>query len=443
MFNLKFGTARNKQRSAPRTVDAEKEPPAHPVVAPAKQGLVRRAASAKNRPRPRPVIGAAMGASTRADVVVAKRTLERAVGLCQRVGDRKSTLPVLGCVRVEVRRGGLEVAATDLSGSLVLMLPAEIQKPGGAVLNARDLLLRLKNLKARDVGLAFLDDQTTTLQSWGSDRSYKLCGHPLDEFPQLPPLPNSDLSAGVQALDSDALGALIERTQFAASTDESRMNQHSALFEFEGRRARMVATDGHRLCKMEVDVGEGRGGDARMLIPLKGLQDLGRVCSDARATASFVEVRQSASHGFFLFPDRSFSVKLVDAEFPPYEKVIPAATDNVARTSRARMVDAVKAVSVAASDRTGGVRLTLKRRAIHIESESAENGGAFDKVPAEYAGPEVAIGLNAKYLLDALGAMRTDEVYLHATGKLDPALLRPSGDAGEGEYTAVIMPMRI
>ena len=98
---------------------------------------------------------------------------------------------------------------------------------------------------------------------------------------------------------------------------------------------------------------------------------------------------------------------------------------------------------MAASKRTGGVRVTLEKGAIHIESECPESGSAFDTVVAEYDGPPVAIGLNAQYLLDALGAMSTDDVNLGVSGELDPALLRPSTEEAQGQYAAVVMPMRV
>jgi DNA polymerase III subunit beta len=153
-----------------------------------------------------------------------------------------------------------------------------------------------------------------------------------------------------------------------------------------------------------------------------------------------------AQHGpnaFFELGGVQFSVKLIDAQFPPYEAVIPAMTNRAVRTPRTPLEDALKAVSLAASDRTGGVKLAVSPNALRITSESPESGNGFDEVAVDYSGPEISVGFNARYLLDVLGAIDDEDVSLGLSGELDPAVLRPA-DAPEGDdYIAVVMPMRI
>ena len=126
----------------------------------------------------------------------------------------------------------------------------------------------------------------------------------------------------------------------------------------------------------------------------------------------------------------TFSVKLVDAQFPPYSQVIPQQSEKIVRVPRAAFADALRAVSVAASERTGGVKLALAKGTMRITSESPESGDGFDEVPIEYAGPTMTIGFNAKYFLDVLGALDEDEVVLGLGGELDPAVVRPASDRG-------------
>ena len=122
------------------------------------------------------------------------------------------------------------------------------------------------------------------------------------------------------------------------------------------------------------------------------------------------------------------------------KQVIPALSDRSLRTPRLPLADALRAVSLAASDRTGGVKLSVAPNTLRITSESPESGNGFDEMPVDYTGPELTIGFNAKYFLDVLGALDEDEVELGLGGELDPAVVRP---VGERQFLAVVMPMRI
>jgi DNA polymerase-3 subunit beta len=159
--------------------------------------------------------------------------------------------------------------------------------------------------------------------------------------------------------------------------------------------------------------------------------------------ASEIKMVQSGPNAFFELAGFSFSVKLVDAQFPPYQQVIPEHSERVVRAQRAALTDALRAVSVAASDRTGGVKLTIGGGKIRFESESPDSGEGFDEVPSDYQGPEVTVGFNARYFLDVLGAITDEDITLGISGELDPAVIRPASDSANKNYQAVIMPMRI
>jgi DNA polymerase-3 subunit beta len=136
----------------------------------------------------------------------------------------------------------------------------------------------------------------------------------------------------------------------------------------------------------------------------------------------------------------AFAVRLVDAQFPPYAQVIPQQSEKLVRVPRAALADALRAVSIAASERTGGVKLGVTQGTMRISTESAESGEGFDEVPIEYSGPAMTIGFNARYFLDVLGALDDDEVELGFGGELDPAVVRP---VSARQFLAVVMPMRI
>ena len=318
---------------------------------------------------------------------------------------------------------------------------AEVATAGSVAVPAKDLLERVKAMPDGPVQVIATEGAQTTLKAVGSPRRYTLHGIPGSEFPQLPkPTPD----APSLSLPVELLSLLIARTHFSISSDETRPHVNSGLFEWVGDRVRIVSTDGHRLSKMEATV-SGSSATATMLIPLKAITELRRLADEARAEkdATTVTITQSGPNAFFTVAGMQFSVKLVDAQFPPYNQVIPQLSERSVRAPRLPFAEALRAVSLAASDRTGGVKLSVATNTLRITSESPESGNGFDELSVEYNGPEVTIGFNAKYFLDVLAAIDDDEIILGISGELDPAVLRPATESADQSYVAVIMPMRI
>ena len=386
------------------------------------------------------------------EITVAKKDLLKLVTRMQGVAERKSTMPVLSNVLLAVDGpSALRISATDLYLAIAGKISAEVNKGGSIAVPAKDLFERIKMMPDGPIHVATHDNATTTLKAAGTARRYTLRGMPGDDFP---PLPAPADGAPTLALEVEVLQQLISKTHFSISTDETRAHLNSALFEWDGDVVRMVTTDGHRLSKMEVKV-TGRQASATMLIPLKAIQELRRLCDEALAESPMkdaakstagdanrpqLQITQSGSSAFFQSTGTTFSVKLVDAQFPPYAQVIPQNSDKRIKVPRASFAEALRAVSIAASERTGGVKVTITKGTMRITSESPESGDGFDEVPVDYAGPDITIGFNAKYFLDVLGALEEDEVELGLSGELDPAVLRPVSDR---QFLAVVMPMRI
>jgi DNA polymerase-3 subunit beta len=375
------------------------------------------------------------------DLVIPKKDLLRLVDRCQGVADKKSAMPALANILLAAEGNTLRVAATDLYLSVSGQTSAEVATAGSVAVPAKDLRERVNAMPDGPVQLIATEGAQTTLKAVGSPRRYTLHGIPGGEFPQLPK-PAAD--APSLQLPVELLSLLIARTHFSISSDETRPHVNSGLFEWVGDRIRLVSTDGHRLSKMEATV-TGTSATATMLIPLKAIIELRKLAEGARGEkdATMVTITQSGPNAFFTIAGMVFSVKLVDAQFPPYQAVIPALSDRSVRAPRLAFADALRAVSLAASDRTGGVKLSVATNTLRITSESPESGSSFDELPVEYNGPELTIGFNAKYFLDVLAAIDDEEIILGVSGELDPAVLRPGTEASDQSYVAVIMPMRI
>src|SRR5215472_818773 len=301
------------------------------------------------------------------ELTVPKKDLLKLVARMQGVAERKSTMPVLSNVLLAVDGPSmLRVAATDMYLALVGRVTSDVSKGGSVAVPAKDLLERIRMMPDGPIHLAS-QDGATTIKASGSARRYTLRGMPGDDFP---PLPAPSEGAPSLALEVSVLQELISKTYFSISSDETRAHLNSALFEWDGDVVRMVTTDGHRLSKVEVKV-TGRHASATMLIPLKAVQELRRLCDDIAAEAkegakAQVQIAQSGSSAFFQGGGMSFAVRLVDAQFPPYSQVIPQNSEKTIRVPRSAFAEALRAVSIAASERTGGVKLAVTKGTMRI-----------------------------------------------------------------------------
>lgn len=373
-------------------------------------------------------------------VTVSKKDLVRLLGRCQGVADKKSTMPVLGNVLIEVQGpDAIRLAATDLYLSVSGTIPANVEQGGSIAVAAKPLFERIKMMPEGNISISTDENATTTIRALGQPRRYTLHGIPGTEFPALP---EPGKGAESVKLSVELVALLIASTHFSISTDETRLHLNSALFEWDGKKVRMVTTDGHRLSKLEATTTQQ--GSLNMLIPLKGVMELKRLCEEARGEGvTELELCRSGPTAFFRLGALQFGVKLVDAQFPPYDQVIPASSSNIVKAPRGAVADALRAVSLAASDRTGGVKLSMDRDVMRFQSESPESGDGFDEVPVEYTGDPLTVGFNARYFLDVLSAVDGEDLLLGISGELDPAVIRPATDRQGTEYLAVIMPMRI
>lgn len=390
------------------------------------------------------------------ELTVPKKDLLRLVSRCQGVADKKSAMPALSNVLLVAEGSVLHVSATDMYLSITGTTSADVATAGSVALPARELFERVKAMPEGPVQIAATAGAQTTIKASASPRRFTVHGIPGGDFP---PLPRPDERAPTLSMPVELLAKLIAHTHFSISTDETRAHVNSALFEWAGDRLRMVTTDGHRLSKMEATV-SGSSATATMLIPLKAIGELRRLADDARAERSEakdkgdpastnvdlrsnVQITQSGPNAFFDLAGMRFSVKLVDAQFPPYQQVIPKVSERNVRAPRRALAEALDAVRIAASDRTGGVKLTTLSGLLRVTSESPESGNGFDELPVDFEGGELTIGFNAKYFLDVLNALDGDEVILGMSGELDPATIRQGAEAEKEAFVAVVMPMRI
>jgi DNA polymerase-3 subunit beta len=375
--------------------------------------------------------------------VIQKRNFLRSLARTHSVADRKSSMPILSNILLSTEGPKtLRLAATDLYLSVVSSANAEVKAAGTIALGARTLFEIVKSLPEGELSLQVVGNHAAEIRS-GKVR-FKIPGMPGQDFPSLP----NPGSAEFAPLEADELGRLLTLTHYSMSSDETRPHLACALFEGDAKLVRIVTTDGHRLSKAEYKLGENKKLlSFSMLVPSKGVLELRRLIDEAKAdraktedTPSAIEVATAGGSAFFRRDDALLSVKLVDEQFPPYNKVIPSSPTRKISLSRALLTEALRRIALVASDKSGSVRFSAAPGTLRITSENPEVGEGAEELDVDYAGEPIEIGFNAKYVLDVLGALVEDDVTLELGGQLDPGVLRP---VGATEFVGVIMPMRI
>jgi DNA polymerase-3 subunit beta len=375
------------------------------------------------------------------DVILSKKDLLRLFGRTGGVADKKSTMPILSNVLLQADGASLKASATDLFMAVTSTAHAQVARQGTLAIPAKELIERVKAMPEGPVQIVATEGSTAQIKAVGLKREFRLRGMPGEDFPQLPqPDPKAQ---AIEVLPA-TLADLIARTHFSISADETRPHLNSALLEWDGETARMVTTDGHRLSKYEVQA-PGASGNFSLIIPLKGVQELRRLCDEARAEkgdkeGAHLKLLRGGPNVFFVRDDSSLAIKLVDAQFPPYQQVIPQKTAHAVHVPRAQLIDVLRAMSVAASERTGSVKMTLTKGAMRVSSENPDSGDGVDELAVEYGGPDLTIGFNVRYILDCLGCLDEDEVELGFSGELDPVVVKP---VSTRNFLGIVMPMRI
>jgi DNA polymerase-3 subunit beta len=262
---------------------------------------------------------------------------------------------------------------------------------------------------------------------------FKVVGMSERDYPKLPAVSDTELNSA----DPVVLSEMIGKTVFSISQDDTRPHLACVLFESDGENARMISTDGHRLSKVGRALVNGPKLASGVLIPRKGVAEIRRTLEGREAPCQI-----GVNQGYFVLraDDVTLTVKLGEGQFPPYEQVIPKENDKILVIEREVLLEALRRVSIIASDKTWGIRLSLEKGSLTIEADNPDLGNAHEKLDVEYKGSGLQIGFNARYFIDLLAEIASKNVRLELGEDLDPAVIRPADDS---DYLGVVMPMRL
>jgi DNA polymerase-3 subunit beta len=346
----------------------------------------------------------------------------------------KTTLPVLANILVETTDRGIKLSGTDLDIAVSTEVQADVETAGAVTIPAKKLSEIARELPPSVVKIAALGEQRVTLEC-GRSR-FKLLGLPRDEFPNFPVVGFGDS----WRIKSGDLQKLISHTAFAVSLEESRPILNGVLWELRDEKMAMVATNGHRLAKMELPVLESKlGGGSDLIIPPKALEQVRRLFPAEEE----LEVARGENHIGFRSPFTSVFTRLIEGPYPNYELVIPRDNDRIAIADKAALISALKRMSVVASDQTHRIRLSFNTGMLKFSVQTPDLGEAQDELPIRYTGDQLDIGFNASYLLEILRYIPTDEVKMTFKAPERAATLEPENWSDSASYMCLVMPLRL
>jgi DNA polymerase-3 subunit beta len=367
-----------------------------------------------------------------------KFTIEReellhGLGRIQAIVERRGTLPILSNALIQVHSEGVTLAATDLEVGVIAKLAAEVELPGEVTLPAKTLYEIARELDASEVGFQIVDGARVQIDCGGA--RFALLSISPEEYPTIP---GSD-GVALSGIEAQLLVELIDRTLYATSTDETRYNLNGVLIEaVDEGRLRCVATDGHRLAKTEKSLPEPLGFlEKPIIVPRKGVGEIRKLADELDE-----RIELGLGEGFLIArrPGLLLSCRLIDGEFPNYQQVIPTDARIRLVIERERLLNAVRRIALMTHERSHGFKFALERGQLELSVTNPDMGEARELLPLDYDGDRFETSFSARYVQDALAAMKAKEIAIELVDELTAAVIRPADDP---DQLAVVAPMRL
>ncbi len=363
-------------------------------------------------------------------IVIQQPQLLKHLQIVERAVNERSTLPILANILLQTTENELVLTATDLDVGIQCRFPLTQSAEHGAVtLPARKLTTIIKELPDDTVTLEVKKSQTATV-SCGTSH-FRIPGLPAEDFPTLPETASME---GV-SLSQGALKALITKTVYAMSMEETRFILNGALITAQKNTLSIVATDGRRLATASTPLTAAGKAPLHAVIPAKTMRELGRLLPENNEEVSVALLKDNQMT--FRFGGVSIMTRLIEGQFPQYEKVIPPPTRQTVSCGRQILMNAVRRASLMTTATSQAVLFELGPNRLVVSKESAETGSAREELAVDYCGESMTAAFNPEFWLDVLKVLETDEVTIEIAGPDRPAVIRQPG------FTYLVLPMKI
>jgi len=369
-----------------------------------------------------------------------KKEFLKGLSLMQGIAGRRTTLPILSHILMEWKENSLYLTGTDLETGIREELNANVYQLGKASVSTKKLYEVVRELPDETIHIQKRENHWITLICGKS--IFNIAGLDPEEFPSLPTYQEKLFST----ISTYLLKEMIEKTVFAASNEESRYHLNGIHFvhqKQEGKEiVRMVATDGHRLSLIDRESQIIRGIEKGIIIPKKGVLEIKKILSD-RDGEDEMGIYFDQTHGFFKIGKSLMVIRLIEGEFPEYEQVIPKGNDKKLKMIREKIYESLKRVSTMANERVEGIKFSLKTNSLELSSYHQDFGDAKEEVEIVYEGSPIEVGFNARYLMEALNVMDTEEVIMELKDEGSPGIIKPEPPNELFHQLCIIMPMKI
>ena len=354
------------------------------------------------------------------------------------VVERRQTLAVLSNVLVVGKDNQLQLTATDLEVEIVTKSDLDITEEGAVTIPARKFVDICKALPDTALVEVHCENQQERVTLRSGKSRFTLSTLPVDNFPRID---NIDTEFEFTVPQS-TLKAIIDRTQFSMAQQDVRYYLNGLLFEVSEGKIKAVATDGHRLSYSEAKTDVSPEKVIRIIIPRKGVNELSKILQDTETSA---KVNIGTNHININVPNVSFTSKLVDGQFPDYNRVIPQHGDKTIVVEKEQLRQVLNRTSILSNEKYRGIRIKLENETLQAQSHNPENEEAEEEMPIEYSGATLEIGFNVNYLIDALSAILTKDAKLTFADSNSSCLIQPLEEEQGNDVSSlyVVMPMRL
>ena len=367
--------------------------------------------------------------------VVSSSALLKQLSAINGVITTNPVVPILENFLCDLQNGTLRVTASDLQTTVITELDVDTQDKGSIAVPARILLDTLKNLPEQPVTFS-IDESTYTIEIQSANGRYRLSGENATDFPKVPLVEDGH---SVE-MPSDVLANAVSNTIFATSTDELRPAMTGVYVNLNGADSTFVATDGHRLIRYRRD-DIGSEAKSPIIIPRKALTLLRSVLPSENVSVS---VQFNASNAFFKFGNIRMVCRLIDERYPDYENVIPQDNNNRMTVNRPTLLSSLKRIAIYANKTTHQVRLKVSDNQLHVSAEDIDfSNDANETLVCEHEGDEIEIGFNARFLIEMLSNLDTEEVIFKFSQPNRAGLIEPSEKEDHEDVLMLVMPVML
>jgi DNA polymerase-3 subunit beta len=368
---------------------------------------------------------------------VTKDEIQDKLSNIQNIVEKRNTMPILSHFLFDAGNKGSTIVATDLETALKEPVEVKVEEEGKLCIPARKLFEIVREIDG-DLSFESVDDQWLKVKAGMSD--FRLACLPVSDFPVWPALGGEDVEE--ISMEAPVMMEMIEKTIYSAGESDTRYTLNSLLFHAQSNRVlTVVGTDGHRLAIIMKQMDGEIKGEKKIIVPRKAVSELRRFLSRG---AEKVKISIGKNHLLFSVAGVQFLTRLIEGTYPNYEHVVPQANEKKVSIKKEAFTKALRRVSVMSREKAHAVRIDFGESAsggsLTISSSNPDLGEAREEVTVDYKGERLSVGFNAKYLIEALGVMTSENVILELQDPLSPTLLKE--EVGE-DYKCVIMPMRI